>query len=134
DPSGAEATTDYSAAINWGDGSATTGTITLSGVTFTVSGSHSYSEEGSYPTSVTIRHDTATPTTVSGSAVVSDPAVVGSGVNFTATPGVALMTQAVATFTDPAGAEAAADYAATISWGDGSSPSPGTITFSNGVF
>src|SRR5262249_47432693 len=48
DPGGAEAVGDYSATINWGDGSApTTGSISLSGSTFSVSGSHAYAEEGS---------------------------------------------------------------------------------------
>src|SRR5207237_5758965 len=44
-------------------------------------------------------------------------------------------TQPVATFTDPAGAEAVANYNAVINWGDGATSS-GTITFaaSSGVF
>src|SRR5262249_31262070 len=90
--------------------------------------------EGSYPVSVTIGHDTAPTATVIGSAVVSDPAVVGNGISFPATPGVALSNQAVATFTDPAGPEALADYPATIDGGDNSPPTAGTISFSNGVF
>lgn len=39
---------DFSAAINWGDGHLTAGTITFNAGTFTVSGSNTYSHAGSY--------------------------------------------------------------------------------------
>src|SRR5207244_2993969 len=106
DPSGT-ISTHYSASINWGDGSAATaGTITISGSTFTVSGSHTYGEEGSYTLTVTIAHESAPATTITGgTATVSDPSVVGAPVNFNFVPGTALTNQAVASFTDPAGAE-----------------------------
>jgi hypothetical protein len=66
---------------------------------------------------------------------VNDPAVLAAGgFNFTATAGVSTGLQTVATFTDPAGAEAVADYAATINWGDNTAPSAGTINLSSGVF
>src|SRR5205814_1669280 len=43
DPGGAEALSDYSANINWGDGTTSPGTISApSGGVFTVSGSHTY--------------------------------------------------------------------------------------------
>src|SRR4029077_20992147 len=46
DPGGVELVGDYSASINCGDGTAaSTGTITVSGSTFTVKGSHTYAEE-----------------------------------------------------------------------------------------
>ena len=44
----------YSASINWGDGHTTTGTIAGSAGSFTVTGTHTYAEEGSYKTAVTI--------------------------------------------------------------------------------
>src|SRR5439155_1023412 len=46
DPGGPEALTDYAASIDWGDGSSSAGTITVSGGVFTVKGSHTYAEEG----------------------------------------------------------------------------------------
>src|SRR5262249_37700244 len=56
------------------------------------------------------------------------------GFSFQAAVGVLSSSQTVATFTDPAGAEVVGNYATTINWGDTSTPSPGTITFSGGVF
>src|SRR5262249_56435872 len=38
--------TDYTATITWGDGSTTSGTITSTGSVFSVSGTHTYAEEG----------------------------------------------------------------------------------------
>src|SRR5262249_16725745 len=40
---GVEPASAFAATINWGDGSTSAGTITLSGGTYTVTGSHSYS-------------------------------------------------------------------------------------------
>jgi uncharacterized repeat protein (TIGR01451 family) len=40
---GVERTIDFSATINWGDGTTSAGTITESGTTYSVTGSHSYS-------------------------------------------------------------------------------------------
>src|SRR5205807_1937524 len=51
----------------------------------------------------------------------------GASVAFSAVEGAASTSQTVATFTDPGGYEADADYSATINWGDNSS-SAGTRT------
>src|SRR6266481_1076312 len=67
DPAGAEPNASdpgalqnhYSATINWGDGSTSTGTITASGNTFTVTGSHIYTFASTFTTSVTISHENA---------------------------------------------------------------------------
>ena len=45
DIGGPEPLGNYSAMIDWGDGSSSIGTITQSGDTFTVQGSHTYAEE-----------------------------------------------------------------------------------------
>jgi PKD repeat protein len=135
DPGGAEAPADYSATIAWGDGTSSAGVITLSNGVFTVQGDHTYAEEGSYPVTTTVSHDSAPAVTVTSTARVSDPAVTATG-GFTvdAVEGVLSAVQAVATFTDPGGAEDPQhDYIATIAWGDGSS-SAGVITLGNGVF
>ena len=74
DPGGTESLGNYSASIDWGDGTATSaGTITLhSNVTadevgtgtsggggyFTVQGSHTYADNGTYTVGVTVTHDT----------------------------------------------------------------------------
>src|SRR5258708_4632630 len=61
DAGGAEVVGDYSASINWGDGTAaSTGVITLSAGVYTVKGSHTYAEEsaadhpGSNPYTITV--------------------------------------------------------------------------------
>jgi hypothetical protein len=65
---------------------------------------------------------------------VNDPAVLPTGgFNLTAVAGVSTGTQTVATFTDPAGAEALVDYSATINWGDNTTPSAATITLNSGT-
>jgi hypothetical protein len=138
DPAGAEAQGDYSADVLWGDGSSSTGTISFNATTgvFTVSGSHKYSEEGTYSITITIHHDMAPPATAMSSAVVSDQSVSAvGGFSLSAAEGNDSGIQTLATFTDPAGAEAQGDYSADVLWGDGSS-STGTLSFnaSTGVF
>ena len=147
-PGNFEDASDYSASINWGDGSAaSTGTITNNANgTWTVTGSHTYSgdniggtgsglSEGAATISVTISHDATTPQMVTDTANISDPNVVATGVSaFSLTEGSATLTNAtVATFTDPGNPspgnfEDASDYSASINWGDGSAASTGTIT------
>jgi hypothetical protein len=150
DPGGADALTNYSADIAWGDGQTNkNATITFdatSGV-FTVSGSHTYGEEGSPNIIVTIHHGTAADAVVTSQASVSDPAVVATAGSVKALEGVS-GSVTVATFTDPGGAEPNASdpgavsnhYSATIDWGDGPAGkpdvTPGTISGpdANGVF
>lgn len=73
DPGGVEATSDYEATINWGDGNTTVGTISgpdAKGV-FTVSGTNTYAEAGTFTPIVTITHDSALSVSVTDTAVVS---------------------------------------------------------------
>lgn len=58
DPNGADKPDHYWASIDWGDASASDGTITYDGATdtFTVRGQHQYAEEGRYTIDVTITH------------------------------------------------------------------------------
>ncbi len=50
---GLEAANAFKATINWGDGTTSAGTITLSGTTYTVTGSHRYSSRGTLHTITT---------------------------------------------------------------------------------
>ena len=50
-----EATSAFAATINWGDGKTSTGTITLSGTTYTVTGSHKYRRTGTYTITTTVQ-------------------------------------------------------------------------------
>jgi hypothetical protein len=129
---------DYSATITWGDGTTSPGTIAYAGTpgNFTVNASgapHTYAEEGAQVGSfnVTIHHGTLADVSTPGIPVtVSEQlVVVTGGFSLSATEGTLSAVQTVATFTDPAGAEALSKYAAAIDWGDGST-SPGTISYS----
>lgn len=107
---------------------------------FTVSGDHTYGEEGKYKTTVTISHEKAPSTIVNGLATVSDPAVLATG-DFViqAVRGAPFCDATAATFTDPGGAEPniyddnggllSKHYSASIDWGDGTAASAGAITF-----
>jgi hypothetical protein len=132
DPGGYEGDSAYSATIDWGDSSGTTSGTISNGV---VSGSHKYAEEGPYTITVTVHHDNAPDAAaVTTPAKVSDAPVSSmGGFAVTGVEGVLSASQTVATFTDAGGAEAIGAYGASISWGD-SSTSPGTISYSGGVF
>jgi hypothetical protein len=62
-----------------------------------------------------------------------DESITASGTTFTATEG-ASFAGTVATFADPDTAATAAEYAATIDWGDGSATTSGVITGGAGSF
>src|SRR5262249_24091541 len=101
---------------------------------FTVKGSHTYADEGTYSIQVTLRHLTAEPQMVTSTATVSDPPVVVTAKNLAVAEGAPTGLVTVATFTDPGGPEALGQYAATINWGDGTPTTTGVISFSGGVF
>jgi autotransporter-associated beta strand protein len=140
DPGGPESNSDYSASIDWGDGSATSSGVVAffaDPSTFSVQGNHTYAEEGTFTITVTISHDSSTPQTATSMANVGDVSVsatggftiVGApgcdtGSEFPLLPG---SNQTLATFTDPAGSEPVANYSASIDWGDGPT-SAGTVT------
>lgn len=122
DPGGAEAVGEYSATISWGDGQTSAGTIVYSADTgrFSVLGRHGYQEEGTYSVAVTVSHGSAAAASVSLGATVSDPAIIlTGGLTLFSSEGARSGLQALATFTDPGGAEDLSAYSATISWGDG---------------
>ncbi|HEV3341319.1 MAG TPA: DUF4214 domain-containing protein, partial [Pirellulales bacterium] len=107
--------------------------IALNAGIFTVSGTHTYAEEGGKSPVLTITHDSSAAVTTTASLTVSDPAVVAVPATLTAVESAA-GTFNVATFTDPAGAEAIGNYRATIDWGDGTPTSNASIALNAGVF
>jgi hypothetical protein len=131
DPGGAEALSDYTVDVDWGNGSFVSGDANLSisgpntsGV-FTVSGKHLYTDEDGYtgPVRIRINHEASGPSpVVSVSLSLTDPPVVATAATgpFSATEGTGSAVQTLATFTDPAGAEALSDYTVDVDWGNGS--------------
>jgi phospholipase C len=127
------ASANYTATIAWGDGKTTAGVVAYAGVVngttwFSVTGSYTYVEEGTYPLSVTIV-DTAVSgnpsVTTYGTLTSFDAALTGYTRTVAPFEGVPF-TGIVAAFRDADPNGTAADYSATITWGNGST-SAGTI-------
>lgn len=132
DPDTNATAAEYSATISWGDGSSSSGTVSGTGGQFTVSGTHTYLEEGTYHLTVRVT-DTDNPSNI---ATATPTANVADGA-LTATPSCAATSLhtyngRTATFTDAASPFGTlSDFSATINWGDGTT-SAGTVTGANG--
>ena len=126
-PSTSPTPADYTASINWGDGTTSAGTITGSAGNFTVTGTHTYAEEGSYTATVTITdvNTTSNTGTAKTSAAIGDAALHASGGHPTRSG--EKVSGTVATFTDDNPGAPVSDFTATINWGDGATTS-GTVT------
>ncbi|MBV9101263.1 MAG: hypothetical protein JO198_09515 [Candidatus Dormibacteraeota bacterium] len=125
DPDPGAMASEYSASINWGDGSTTQGSIAgPTGGPFTVSGSHVYADEGSFTPVVSISDldDTTNTASATDSVAVTDAALNATGnPAILQTSNLALSGTQVASFTDANPGATSADYTAAINWGDGSS-------------
>ena len=141
DTGGAQPTTNYTATINWGDGTGThtlpPSAITQNGTsnTFSIAGAaHLYTEAGTHVFTLTIS-DSATPAqtvTVTGTASVADAALTPiASPPLTATEGASFTGQ-VASFSDANPTAPVSDFTATIFWGDGTS-SLGVVSQPAGV-
>jgi hypothetical protein len=111
---------EYSATINWGDGSTpTAGTIGQAAGGFTVSRSHTYAEEGSDPITVTILDQGSSQATATSAATVAivPPTASLSGPT-DGVPGQPRTFTVKATAVSPM--DQAAGFTYTINWGDGS--------------
>ena len=123
---------EYTASIGWGDGFTTAGTVTgPTGGPFTVNGTHTYAEEGSYSLTVTItdadfaaNNATVHPTATVADAPLTATCIAAASSSTSFNGPLAKLTDA-----DPNGT--VTDYTATIAWGDVSS-SAGTVTGPNG--
>jgi hypothetical protein len=120
DPDPTSTAGEYSAKIDWGDGSPidTSATITGSAGHFTVHGTHTYSEEGPpLAVKVTINDvdNAANTATANSTATVADAALTATGLSL-----VSGFTYSgpVATFKDANTGSTTADFTATIDWGD----------------
>ena len=120
------------ATIDWGDGTTSAGTITSSGSQLSVSGSHTYAEEGDFSGAVSGSYFCDAGGTHSFSATFAvaaadAPVAIGAGPTLPATIKTGQsFTTTIATFTDADPGGTPSDYTATINWGDGTT-STGTI-------
>jgi hypothetical protein len=121
---------DFTATIDWGDGTATTaGMIFASSAAFAVIGQHTYGDDGTFTVTVTISDvspGTGTATTTDTATVTESDHLSGTPVTFTALAGTSFTTT-VANFTDTYTGNAVGDFTATINWGDATT-SAGTVT------
>jgi hypothetical protein len=132
----------FTATIDWGDGTTSTGTITADPKGgFDVSGTHTYTDADDIfsfffgpRTHQFVIHVAITDTLTNDKAITESLATVAptapnlavTAQNITATSGQQFSGQ-VATFTDVNTSATASDFTATINWGDGTT-STGTIT------
>jgi hypothetical protein len=127
---------DFTATINWGDGTATSsGTVTQPGgvgTTFIVTGTHTYAEKSSSKLSVLISDADGSTGSAAPTATVADAALIASGTTVSAVEGV-LFSGQVATFTDANPKAPVPDFTVTINWGDGTAASAGTVTQPAGI-
>jgi hypothetical protein len=132
DPDTSATASEYTATIEWGDSTSSTGTVSGSGGSFAVSGEHTYAEEGTYTITVKITDvdNASNSATATSTANVADAALSSQ----CAAPSTSTQAFAgpTATFTDadPNGMSPP-DYSATINWGDSSSSS-GTVSLGTG--
>ena len=103
----------FSATVAWGDGQ--TGPATISGGT--ISGGHTYAEEGSDTVTVTVTDSTAATASATISATLTDAALtMTAGVNVTGAEGSTVTVGA--SFSDANPLASTADFTASIAWGD----------------
>ena len=135
DGSVADLASDFVATINWGDGTATPGTIVGSNGSFSIEGRHTYADEGDFALTTTLtRISDNTIVTSTGNVTVAEHDVLAAqGTTLIAGAGQALANVQVATFTDTDTAALASDFLASINWGDGTTTA-GVISGSNGSF
>lgn len=123
---------DFAPTITWGDGTTSPGVVSqLADGTFTVSGTHTYAQFGSYNVTVGVLDRLSGVTTaISGPTIetVFDAALSSHGAPISGIEGTALpASTVVATFTDANPASNLADFTAAINWGDGTALTPGSI-------
>jgi len=127
---------DFTAAIDWGDGTSSQGAVSGGNGSFVVTGSHTFGAEGQLTTMVTITDDapgSITSPAVSTATVGEGDVLInpGPGAARKATEGQDFVAQL--SFGDRYTANTASDFGATVIWGDGSS-SAGAVSGSTGSF
>ena len=131
DADGNTVATAYTATIQWGDGSSSAGAVAGSNP-FTVSGFHTYKEEGSYSVSTAVKDSDGASYSVATTATVADAhlSATGSTVQLSGSS----YSGVLASFADADPARKARDYAATIDWGDGKVTKGSVASTTGGAF
>ena len=107
----------FTATVTWGDGHSTGGTVSGGTGSFSITASHTYAEEGSYTISVLVQQaPSGSQASGGGTATIADAALTATGMRLSTSKTVHTV---VATFSDADPGGTAADYTASIRWGDG---------------
>src|ERR1043166_592895 len=130
---------NFSAVIDWGDGTTTFGFVGGSNGSFTVfGGPHTYADDDFVSPVVTItrNYDNAQLVLVGGVNVADADNLTGHNQpDIVASPNQALTNVVVATFTDTyTGHPDGSDFIVNVDWGDGTSPSPAPPTVRSWCF
>jgi hypothetical protein len=126
----------FTITINWGDGSSSAGEIdradqiTPADCFYDASGDHSYRTAGTYQLTATVCEGADCQTTPAATASISDAEVRGEAQPFQTVAGIAFSGN-LAEINDRNRESVGGDFAATISWGDGTT-SAGTVSGTNG--
>jgi hypothetical protein len=120
---------DFSASIDWGDGSSpTAGVVSSNGYgQFSVIGQHIYNVAGTIPITVTVTSPGGQTTVIDSTAIATTTPVSVFPVLVTGNATEPLSGVTVATFLDPYTTDSAADFRGIINWGDGTT-SVGTVS------
>ncbi len=123
---------DFTATIDWGDGTQSTGVITGSAGSFTVSAPHTYAYEDPYTVSVSVTETGYSPVSASETVSATEADSLTAVPDHTTRVEGELSTIG-AGFMDTNVRATAGDFTATIHWGDGTT-SAGTVSGGNGRF
>lgn len=118
DPNLSDPASDFTAAIDWGDGHTSTGTVIGANGSFTISGSHVYTVPGTYPVIITLDDQSNNTTSTTSTAIVAGPVLTPLPTVITPSIGQPF-TGIVASFFDTNTSNASQDLSATITWGNG---------------
>ncbi len=116
---------DFQVVIDWGDGTTSAGTVSYASGTFSVRGTHSYNNAGTFTITVTVESSSGAATVLTSTATISGT-VAATALPVTATQGTSTGSVPFASFT----ASDHGPFSATIDWGDGHQSS-GTVTVNN---
>jgi hypothetical protein len=124
-------------AASWGDGNISTAGLTVSGSggSYTVSGSHRYIEQGTYSFSFTVTDDGGQTATITGSTTVADANLTGVSTATAAggVEGVTAATLSGASFTDANTRASSSNFTVTaVDWGDNSTDTTGLMVSGSG--
>jgi uncharacterized repeat protein (TIGR01451 family) len=125
----------FTAAITWGDGGTSMGTVTQAADgSFAVTGDHTYTSPGTFPMQVSIADGDGNVTTVSGTQAVSAAALTATGGQSLTAAAGSSVTPALGTVQAGNPDDPASSYTVSINWGDGGAPSAGSLNGTGGTF